>query len=250
MKDISPILRSLGLADSDVTTYLNALQHGPSTVVDLSKRTNLSRQAVYLSIDAMTERGLMSSIQRGKKRYFTAEPPTKLLAYAKRRAQQVEDHIGDLEKAIPQLELRVGGEKPVVRLYEGKEAVRAHLEDAQKNRVKHIDEMSDLEALGNAFSEEDLDTLRKHIVKNSTTVRKLYTVPPTGPKGNARYLPKSMSLHTGGLAVGEISTKSTSCSSAIAKASRTDTTPSCSPESLINRTSLAVISPLIRASRS
>jgi|JI8StandDraft_1071087.scaffolds.fasta_scaffold00040_27 sugar-specific transcriptional regulator TrmB len=201
MKDISPILRALGLAESDVTTYLNTLQHGPSTVVDLSKRTNLSRQAVYLSIDAMTERGLMSSIQRGKKRYFTAEPPTKLLAFAKRRAQQVEDHIGDLEKAIPQLELRVGGEKPVVRLYEGKEAVRAHLEDVQKQRVKHIDEMSDLEALTDSFSEEDLETLRKHVVKHGTTMRRLYTVPATGAKANGRYLPKSMNGFKANIAV-------------------------------------------------
>ncbi|MFO0764711.1 MAG: helix-turn-helix domain-containing protein [Patescibacteria group bacterium] len=201
MKDISSILRALGLADSDVTTYMNTLQHGPSTVVDLSKRTNLSRQAVYLSIDAMTERGLMSSIQRGKKRYFTAEPPTKLLAHAKRQAQKVEEHIADLEKAIPHLELQIGGEKPVVRLYEGKEAVRAHLEDAQKHHVKHIDEMSDLEALGDAFSKEDLDSLRKHVAKQNTSMRRLYTVPTTGAKGNMKYLPKSMNGFKANIAV-------------------------------------------------
>jgi len=70
MKDITPILKSLGLLDSEVKTYLASLENGPETVLDLAKLTKLSRQAVYSAIDALTERGLMSSALRGKKRYY------------------------------------------------------------------------------------------------------------------------------------------------------------------------------------
>src|SRR5262245_1018010 len=55
-----------------------------------------------------------------------------------------------------------------------------------------------------------------------------------------------MSLQTGGVAVGAISTRSTSRSSAIRSASRTGTIPSCSPFSPTRRTSGAVISPFSR----
>src|SRR5262245_27164296 len=55
-----------------------------------------------------------------------------------------------------------------------------------------------------------------------------------------------MSLQTGGVAVGAISTRSTSRSSAIRNASRTGTIPSCSPFSPTRRTSGAVISPFSR----
>lgn len=190
MKDISPILRALGLAESDVTTYLNTLQHGPSTVVDLSKRTNLSRQAVYLSIDAMTERGLMSSIQRGKKRYFTAEPPTKLLAHAKRQAQKVEEHISDLEKAIPQLELQVGGDKPLVRLYEGREGVRAHIEEASKTRAKEIYEFADLDALKSLVDEKDVEAVKKASSERKPNVHGIYyTSNDKGKKPQHDHLP-------------------------------------------------------------
>ena len=192
MKDISPILRSLGLAESDITTYLNALQHGPSTVVDLAKRTSLSRQAVYLSIDAMTERGLMSSIQRGKKRFFTAEPPTKLLAHAKRQAQKVEEHIHDLEKAIPQLELQIAGDRPVVRLYEGKESVRAHLEEFSKTRAKEVYELSDLDALKAVTENKDLEGVRKALAERKHQVHGLYfTSDEKIKKDRHDYLPKS-----------------------------------------------------------
>lgn len=193
MKDISSILRALGLAESDVTTYMNTLQHGPSTVVDLSKRTNLSRQAVYLSIDAMTERGLMSSIQRGKKRYFTAEPPTKLLAHAKRQAQKVEEHISDLEKAIPQLELQIGGEKPVVRLFEGKEAVRAHLDEVTKSRSKEIYELADLDALASAVEDKDVETVKKALYEKKPQIHGLYhTTVDSIKKPQHDYFPKSV----------------------------------------------------------
>ena len=202
MKDISPILRSLGLAESDVTTYLNALQNGPSTVVDLAKRTGLSRQAVYLSIDAMTERSLMSSIQRGKKRYFTAEPPTKLLAHAKRQAQKVDEYIADLEKAIPQLELQVAGERPIVRLYEGKESVRVHLEEASKTRAKEIYEFSDLDALSAVSESKEREPLRKTIQERKHTIHGLYLEQnENAKKSHYDYLPKSVESFKSNIAV-------------------------------------------------
>ena len=53
--------------------------------------------------------------------------------------------------------------------------------------------------------------------------------------------------HTGGLAVGEISTKSNPPSSAIRNASRVETTPAWLPSTSIKRTSGTLICSLIRA---
>ena len=55
-----------------------------------------------------------------------------------------------------------------------------------------------------------------------------------------------MILHTGGVAVGAISTRSRSTSSAIRKASAKETIPSCLASGPIKRTFSAVISPLTR----
>ena len=51
------------------------------------------------------------------------------------------------------------------------------------------------------------------------------------------YLPQSMTLTTGGVALAEISTRSTPASRAMSCASRLDMTPSCSPLVPITRTS-------------
>ena len=56
-----------------------------------------------------------------------------------------------------------------------------------------------------------------------------------------------MMRHTGGLAVGDISTKSNPPSSAACKASRVDTIPAWLPSTSIKRTSGTLICSLIRA---
>jgi predicted DNA-binding transcriptional regulator len=175
MHDVSSILNSLGLQKSETKTYLAALQLGPSTVIAISKLVSLSRQATYLAIESLTQRGLMTSVQRGKKRYYAAEPPAKLLAYAKRHELQMRERISDLERSIPELELQAGGEKPVVKVFEGKEGIKAILEDVQEAKSKEWHEFTDNKAMNQVLSDEDLESLRKHIARTNMKGHFIYT---------------------------------------------------------------------------
>lgn len=168
MKDIAPILRSLGLLDSEISTYLTALEHGPGTVLDLTKQTKLSRQATYVAIESLTKRGLMSSYVSGKKRFYAAEHPERLLGYARRRETKLKDYIHELERSIPELSLQMGGERPIVKVFEGKEGIRAMLDDLTTSRPKNIDEIADLEALRRVLTQEDLQPYRDTLKKLST----------------------------------------------------------------------------------
>lgn len=175
MTNIKEILQSLGLLESEVHTYLAAFQNGASTVLELSKRTKLSRQATYLAVDALVQRGLMSTSMQGKKRFYSAEHPAKLLAYAKRKNSEMQEKIGDLERLIPKLELQMGGEKPVVRIYEGKEGIKAIIEDMKTSRGKDIVEITDVGAMFQVLSPEDLKSMRLELKRRGVTVRGLYS---------------------------------------------------------------------------
>lgn len=174
MKDVSQILKSLGLVDSEVKTYLQALQHGPSTVMDLSKYTGLSRQASYLAIETLTKRGLMSSVERGKKSFYAAEAPGKLLAYAERQRKELSERVDDLKKVLPELELQTGGEKPVVRVYEGKEGVRAILEDTRMSKPKELFEITDSQSMLEILTREDLVPYQKTLDQAKTKISGIY----------------------------------------------------------------------------
>ncbi|MFH1047253.1 MAG: helix-turn-helix domain-containing protein [Patescibacteria group bacterium] len=182
MEKIAPILKSLGLLDSEVNTYLSALEKGPSTVIDLSKASKLSRQATYTAIEMLTERGLMSSVVRGKKRFYSAEPPSKLLAYAKRKDAEMHDQVRDLESLVPDLELRVGGERPVVKVFEGKEGIKTIIQDIQNSASNESYEITDADALYDVLKPEDLKELRGTLQKRNKKIKGIYAG-KLGPKG-------------------------------------------------------------------
>jgi predicted DNA-binding transcriptional regulator len=179
MKDLSPILLSLGLLDSEIKTYLGALTSGPSTVIDLAKATKLSRQATYTAISTLTERGLMSSVERGKKSFYAAEEPEKLLAYAKRRETDVKDKVKDLEANLGELKLQRGGERPVVRMYEGKAGLKAIIEEMKNTGFETSSEIADLDALYGILSPDDLLEMRNMLKRRGTKSRGLLAGTPS-----------------------------------------------------------------------
>lgn len=175
MKKIAEILQSLGLLDSEVKTYMAALQNGASTVLELSKETSLSRQATYVAIDGLVKRGLMSSALQGKKRFYAAEHPDKLLAYAKRKTHELNEQVSDLERLVPDLELKMGGDRPVVRVYEGKEGIKAIIEDMKVTNTKKIVEITDVDAMFKVLSPEDLKSMRLELRRRGAVVEGLYS---------------------------------------------------------------------------
>ena len=175
MINIESILRSLGLAESEQKTYLAALEHGSSTVLDLSKLTRLSRQATYTAIETLTKRGLMSSMLTGKKRYYAAEHPERLLDYAKRRAGEVAEQIASLERSLPELALRMGGERPVVKVYEGEEGIRTVLDEMRHSNIQESFEITDLDAMYAILKPEDLLPMRSKLKKTGIHISGLYS---------------------------------------------------------------------------
>lgn len=178
MKDISSLLQTLGLLESEIKTYETALHLGPSTVLDLTKKTKLSRQATYVAINRLVDLGIMSSVLVGKKRFFAAEHPEKLLAYAKRHSAELSERVKDLETMLPELALRMGGNRPIVRLFEGKEGLKAIIEDMRLADFNEIVEIADADALYHVLTQEDLAPLRAELKKRRVKVKGLYTGTP------------------------------------------------------------------------
>lgn len=203
MHDITPTLRSLGLLESEVKVYLAALEHGPSTVIDLAGATRLSRPATYTAIDTLSTRGLMSTVQAGKKRLFSAEHPDRLLQYAKRRQSELTERVADLERALPDLALRVGGEKPIVKSFEGKEGIQAIIEDIRESRPQRIDEITNVDAMRAVLAQGELAPIRMELERIGTKVRGLYAGTNLRPSQNteARVLPERLRHFKGNISV-------------------------------------------------
>ena len=66
-----PFLKQLGLLEKEAKVYLASLELGEATVLELAKKSALNRTTVYVEIEKLGQRGLVSSIEKGKKRYFS-----------------------------------------------------------------------------------------------------------------------------------------------------------------------------------
>ena len=79
--DFMKLLTELGLTPTETRVYLSSLKSGPTLFRRSPSGAKLSRTATYDVIAALQERGLMSTFDRGKKKFFTAEEPERAVAY-------------------------------------------------------------------------------------------------------------------------------------------------------------------------
>lgn len=139
------LLRSLGFTESESKLYLVSLEEGPSTVQDLAKKAKISRVTAYAAVDALMRNTLMSTIQQGKKRLFTAESPDRLISFVQGRMQHMQSTLKEVESSVEELRLLQRGEKPVVKMFTGEEGIRAIQNDLLQMAPKSLDEISNFD---------------------------------------------------------------------------------------------------------
>jgi sugar-specific transcriptional regulator TrmB len=163
------LLHTLGFTDSESRLYLVSLEAGPATVQDLAKKAKISRVTAYAAIDALMRNGLMSTVQQGKKRLLAAESPDRLIAFMHTRMQNMQTTLKEVEASVDELRLLQRGEKPIVKMFKGKEGIRAFQNDVLEVAPKAMEEIANFdeclrlyptEADGNQEYFDKLDKLR------------------------------------------------------------------------------------------
>jgi sugar-specific transcriptional regulator TrmB len=149
MRDISLELQHLGLTDKEARVYLAALELGPSAVQDISHKSKVNRATTYVMIESLSARGLMSTFQKGKKKFYAAENPERLMTIIETQEKVLEEQKSELVEVMPVLEslFNTEGAKPQVRYLEGiegLETVRATFESLEGEYIQiyPLDEVS------------------------------------------------------------------------------------------------------------
>ncbi|MCR4278313.1 MAG: hypothetical protein NUV81_00175 [bacterium] len=174
MNNWKSTLRSLGFTESETNIYLASLKEGPSAVQDLAQRANVSRVTAYGAIESLMKSGLMSTMRKGKKTLYTAESPERLVAFVQTRVGDMEATLRDMKSSIDDLKLMQRGEKPVVKLFEGREALKALQDDVVSAKPKQIDEFGNLDEILNVYTREDLQEFYKKLNKLKPRMRGFY----------------------------------------------------------------------------
>ena len=168
-----PELRSIGLSDKEARVYLTMLELGPASVLEIAAKAQVNRPTAYVQIEALKKMGLVSTQTKGKKQLFIAESPSQLTQVLLREEKEVEQKKDILKKVLPDLStlFTLGGDKPIVRYFEGKEGLFAMQEEFLKTKDKEILGIFSLDAVLKLFpvSSDDysLRRIRKGIHSKS-----------------------------------------------------------------------------------
>jgi HTH-type transcriptional regulator, sugar sensing transcriptional regulator len=176
-------LLDIGLSDKEIKVYLSSLELGESSVLDISKKSKVNRTTIYPIIDSLTQKGLMSLVQKGKKQYFYAESPSKIRTFVDSKINDLEASKSNLPDLIKQLSAieNSRSDKPAVRFYEGNEGINSMLEeflqsseivsdpDSAENKM-YITYSRDLQE--KSVSESDREYRRQ--IRNKSKVKSVY----------------------------------------------------------------------------
>ncbi len=132
---IYKILTDIGLPELEAKVYLAILQLGETTVLKISRATEIKRTTIYHVIESLKQKGLVSEDVQGLKSFLVAEDPQKLSQLLNARAKTFEGILPILS-AQYQTKNKTGDTK----IYIGAQAIRSVydslLEDNQQPRGK------------------------------------------------------------------------------------------------------------------
>ena len=127
-KEILPIeleLRKLGLKEKEAKVYLVGLELGPSPVKDIAKRAEITRPTTYEIIKRLKEKGLFTEIKKAKRRYFVAQSPESILGLLRIKKREIEEKEREFIRIIAALEAKYSKAKTAIKIYKGKEGLKA-----------------------------------------------------------------------------------------------------------------------------
>src|SRR3989338_4885553 len=170
-------LEKIGLAEKEAKVFLAALELGSSAVQEIAKKADINRATTYVIIEKLMKKGLMSSVEKGKKTYFQTEDPKRLLKLLEEQEEGLKRKEEEFKKYLPELETlyNIAEEKPKVRFFEGKEGLETIKDEILKTTDKKLELFFSVDDLESVFSQEERkEYLQKRLAKK-IKVEGIYT---------------------------------------------------------------------------
>jgi len=117
-------LKELGLDEKEIAVYLAILELGQANVLEIAQKSGIPRATVYGVLEKLISEELINTIIKGKRRFYIAEDPSKIIQKIKRKEPKIRQIVFGLQKIYLKSTSR-----PVIRYYEGVKGIIKMLDD-------------------------------------------------------------------------------------------------------------------------
>lgn len=173
-------LQNLGLSDKEARVYVASVQIGSAPMQKIAKLANVNRATTYVLVESLMKRGLMTSVTKGKKRYFQAEQPERLLEIIQKEKRELLAREETVKELVPQLmnlheaTQEVQG-KPKVKFYEGKNGLLAVRDELLKSKEKEAFGLFNKDAVHKVFTPEERQDFSDKRISKKIKSHAIYT---------------------------------------------------------------------------
>jgi len=132
-------LTDMGLSDKEAQVYLVCLKTGESTANRIAGLCNLPRSTIYDVLEKLKHIGLITSLVKDKKTYFTANNPDLILKFLDEKEKESIDSFKEkkdrFKKISPELKKiqNIIHKKPVAEVFEGIISVSKVIDEIAEN---------------------------------------------------------------------------------------------------------------------
>ena len=158
---IFPDFDLLGLGEVEGKVYIALLELGGGYVSSVARTAKLPRVNCYHTLEKLTEKGLVNYVTRGKIRYYSPEPPQKIVSMLESRVHYARKTLPELLSITNTLAL-----KPKIKYYEGLEGVKNIMEDtltAKKELLGYSNLQGVSEMFGDFVKSYGVQKMKKNI---------------------------------------------------------------------------------------
>lgn len=134
-------IEALGLPPMQAKVYLAALELGQGTLQAIAHKSGVNRSTIYTFIDELSARGYVFESKKGKRKFYSAANPEKLIDIEKSRVKKLESLLPEL-MALDNASSR----KPRMTYYEGMQGIKEIYMDMLREK-KEITAYEDLQHL-------------------------------------------------------------------------------------------------------
>jgi sugar-specific transcriptional regulator TrmB len=112
-------LQDAGLNEIEAKIYLASLELGQTSASRIAKKAGIKRTTIYLSLENLMQKGLVSAIKKDGKNHYYAEDPRNLERIMEERKQKISSLIPQLLAFTSLID-----NKPEIRYFEGEDGIK------------------------------------------------------------------------------------------------------------------------------
>lgn len=122
MNTIKKFFNDFGLNEKEQQVFFALTKLGSTGVIEISKSTGFRRTTTYYLLDQLESKGLVSYIQSGNRRTYTAVSPQRIKKILNEKKDEVDNQMYAFNHLLPEISMMYGQsqQKPKFTYYEGR----------------------------------------------------------------------------------------------------------------------------------